>query len=119
MQVHPPQSASPRGPNTVPNVDCLTTANLMDTRGSAHSTDLSHVGRKPRLPAGRRAESLHVDPCGRQDTGVGRRWPYRVGTLAAIWLAMVTAESAGSALQVLTSMTTEPVNNFETLFSVV
>jgi hypothetical protein len=40
---------------------------------------------------------------------VGRRptdGTFQVGTLAAIWLAMLTAESAGSALHVLTSMRT-------------
>jgi hypothetical protein len=34
------------------------------------------------------------------------RRPYCVGTLAAVWLAMLTAESAGLALHVLTSITT-------------
>ena len=34
------------------------------------------------------------------------RWPYCGCTLAAIWLAMFTAEAAGLALHVLTSMTT-------------
>jgi hypothetical protein len=37
------------------------------------------------------------------DGGAG---PYCVGTLAAIWLAMLTAESVGLALHVLMSITT-------------
>ena len=37
---------------------------------------------------------------------IRNRPPYCVGTLAAIWLAMLTAESVGLALHVLTSITT-------------
>jgi hypothetical protein len=44
--------------------------------------------------------------CNEADQLALNRRPIQVGTLAAIWVAMLTAESAGLALHVLTSIRT-------------
>ena len=56
---------------------------------------------------GRQTSAVPVVECAtRPDQPAPNRRHIQVGTLAAIWLAMLTAESAGLALQVLTSIRT-------------